>query len=138
MPKLPSTAEEWDSLRCQFIRNNLRRVSLRWPAVAEARKKARLWRRINPATGRLAWRALCGECFGEFLERELEADHISPVVPVDRDYFDAAYSGKQLGEVVRRLLPDPLGYAMLCKPCHRQKTSVENALRRSINRKTRI
>jgi hypothetical protein len=117
---------DWNRLRETFVENHLRRASLKWPAIAEAKKRARTTRKINLKTNRLAWHAQCAGCCMEFLESKLVADHIEPVVPVERDYSVGAYDTKTLGERISRLLPGPEAIQMLCFLCHSMKTEAEN------------
>lgn len=121
------TREQWDRLREEFVRNNLRRVSIRWPGAAEAKKRARVGRRINLKTNRLAWHSRCASCKGEYAERDLVSDHKDPVVPVDRNYALRAYGPENLGMLLMRLLPYPDGYQQLCDRCHDEKTAAEQA-----------
>jgi 5-methylcytosine-specific restriction endonuclease McrA len=116
----------WSERREQFLTNHLRRVSIQWPAAAEAKRRARVGRRVNPQTGRLCWFAVCEGCQSEFKESELVVDHVQPVVAVERDYSESAYSTAQLGELVERLLPSPDGLQLLCFECHSAKTEAEN------------
>jgi 5-methylcytosine-specific restriction endonuclease McrA len=126
----PYEKKGWDLFREDFIRNNLRRASLRWPAMTIAKKVARTVRRINPATGKLAWRVLCAGCGEEFLESEVAIDHREPVVPVDRDRATRAYSTEMLGQLMKRMLPEPQELQVLCYECHSRKTEAENEDRR--------
>ncbi len=120
----------WLQRREEFLTNNLRRISLKWPAISEAKKRARVERRINPQTNRLCWHAACAGCQRDFKEDQLIADHIAPVVPIARDYSESAYSTAQLGELIERLLPIPNELQMLCYECHSAKTEAENRERK--------
>lgn len=125
---------DWNKLRETFIRAHMRRVSLRWPGAAAARKVARAARLVNEKTGRLGWHSWCAGCKGLFPEKELQVDHVEPVVPLYRDYAEAAYSVAQLGQAMQRMLPSPEGYQTLCQPCHKHKTAYENVVRKEQRR----
>lgn len=130
MPRI-KREKTWNERREQFLQSVLRLNSITWPAAAEAKKRFRTARKINPQTGKLCWHARCNGCRAEFLERELAVDHIDPVVPVDRDYSQNAYDPKTLGELMVRLLPEPLDLQTLCFECHAQKTEAENEERKT-------
>lgn len=90
----------------------LRRASYRWPAITIAMGRARL------ARGEYS----CAVCDGVFGRREIQKDHIMPVVPVTGwDSFDG---------FIQRLYCGPEGMQVLCKPCHSAKTKEENRQRR--------
>lgn len=134
-PKTPKPPKTWPQRREEFLTNQLRRISMNWPAATEAKKRARAERRINPQTNRLCWFLACEGCQREFKEAELAVDHIEPVVAVDRDYSESAYSTAQLGELLERLLPAPDSLQMLCFECHSAKSEAENEQRALIRNK---
>jgi 5-methylcytosine-specific restriction endonuclease McrA len=95
----------------------LRRASYRWPANSEALKKARIARNEYECAG-------CNNVFGR---REIQKDHIEPVVPTTGwDSFDS---------FIERLYCKVDGIAILCKKCHSVKTKAENELRRKNKKK---
>lgn len=84
---------------------------------------AKTERRINPASGRMAQFYLCSSCKGEFLNHEVEVDHILPVVDptvgfVDWDTF------------ISRLFSPEENYQLLCQGCHKAKTNAEKKLKK--------
>lgn len=112
----------WSTGRLQgFIIGILRAGHKRWPIKIQVKNGAKTERRINPASGRMAQFYLCSSCKGEFLNHEVEVDHILPVVDptvgfVDWDTF------------ISRLFSPEENYSVLCIPCHRKKTKEERII----------
>jgi hypothetical protein len=123
------TPVEWRRFREEYIKNILRLHSISWPAERLCLVKARTERRINPETGRLAWRVRCAGCLQEFLEKEVAKDHKQPVVPVERDMSLRPYGPEMLGGLVARMLPGPEDLQVLCFSCHSAKTEAEQEAR---------
>jgi 5-methylcytosine-specific restriction endonuclease McrA len=90
----------------------LRRASYRTPARGEVLRTARV------AYGRYR----CAKCTDVFGRKEVQVDHILPVVQTSGwDGFDGFIS---------RLFCDPSGLQVLCKPCHKDKSQAENKTRK--------
>ena len=107
--------------RKSWIVSQLRRISYRYPARSEAKRRANVGRGLykcemcgksdlKPANKRLKKKA------------EFALDHIEPVVSV-RDGFINWH------EFIERLLCEAEGYQLICIPCHDSKTMVEDAMR---------
>lgn len=90
----------------------LRRASYKLPQRSEALKRARVSRNTYK----------CSKCKHFFGRREIQLDHIVPVIPIEG--IDS------LDKIAERLTVESKGWQVLCKPCHRVKTNEENALRR--------
>lgn len=90
----------------------LRRASYRWPANSEALKLARVARNEYE----------CNICKGIFGRREVQKDHIEPVVPV------TGWIG--FDDFIQRLYCSVDKIQVACKPCHKVKSQIENKLRR--------
>lgn len=99
-----------------WLRNHFRRLSMRWPPRNEAMRRAR----IAPNT------YVCNACKGHFRNKDVQADHISPVVPVNRTHHDLT-----LDELAARLFVPVEEYQVLCVDCHAEKSSFENEQRRA-------
>jgi 5-methylcytosine-specific restriction endonuclease McrA len=98
--------------RDSWVRVKLRRVSLQWPARTEAMRRARVDRGIYQ----------CAMCKDQFRVKEIELDHVNPVVNIK--------TGKTtLDEYVERLFPDVEGFQVLCLSCHNVKTTLEDKMR---------
>ena len=96
----------------------LRAGHQRWPFKYEVKNAAKLGKRVNPATGRVAEFYKCSGCDGEFTNKEVEVDHIIPVVNPKvgfttwDDFIAGLYSYKE-------------NYQVLCKTCHKAKSKKE-------------
>jgi len=117
----PFNGGNWTASRKRsFIYSTLR--SGRWPVKYQCIKDAERGTRINPETGRKRKVYLCSDCGELFPQKEVVADHISPIVPVTGfDTWDA---------FIGRLFCEIDGYQALCKECHQKKTNIENKKRK--------
>jgi len=97
-----------------FVIASLRRASYRWPARNEALNRARVSRGIYK----------CEQCGKHFKKKEIQLDHIEPVVPV------TGYTN--LDDYAHRLLCNADGYSVLCIADHEVKTLHENLARKII------
>jgi hypothetical protein len=107
-----------------FIKSALRSASQRWPPRYSVLSKAKLGKRINPKTGRLAEHYLCAACKEAFPAKDVQVNHVTPVVPVTG--FDD-WNG-----VISRLFCEEDGLEVLCIPCHKTITKSENEERKHI------
>lgn len=105
-----------------FVKNTLRRASYRWPARGEAEKAARISRGLYR----------CNMCAGEFQRKDVELDHVEPVVPIKEAWIDEN-GNADWNLYITRLFPDKEGYQIICKTCHFSKTSIEDTLRADYN-----
>jgi hypothetical protein len=98
-----------------FVIQALRRASYGWPPRSTAFKKARVRRGVYRC-------AICGEEFGR---KEVQADHIDPVVDIETGFTN-------WDDYINRLYCEDNGWQILCKAsCHKTKTFLENQLRLS-------
>lgn len=79
--------------------------------------------RTNPKSGRLAKFYKCNNCKEDFPAKEIEVNHILPVVPVTG--FDS-WDG-----IIDRMFCEKQGLEVLCKPCHKHVTKQENIERKN-------
>lgn len=100
-----------------FAIATLRRASYRWPPRNEALARARVSRGVYK----------CEECRNLFKKKEIQLDHIDPVVPVT--------GFTNLDDFTYRLLCDASGYATICLTCHATKTKMENTARKILKTK---
>lgn len=77
----------------------------------------------NVKTGRQAKHYECAHCKQLFPQKEIEINHIVPVVPVTG--FDS------WDKVIERMFCEIEGLEALCKPCHKLVTQEENLLRKT-------
>ena len=102
----------------KFLIPVLRRATYRWKARDEAYRAARKER------GRYEC-ASCKELFGP---KEIDMDHVDPVVSLKDGFID-------WNTFIDRLFPEVTGWQVLCKLCHELKTIQEDSLRSSYNQK---
>lgn len=100
-----------------WLINKLRRISYQWPERKEAIKKARI------ARGKYK----CSSCEGTFGPKQIQLDHILPVVDPHVGFHD-------WNSYIDRLFCGTAGFQVLCKPCHSAKSFFENNIRNQIDR----
>lgn len=108
------TEAKWRS----FIVSLLRSGQRRWPPKQEAVKSAKVGKQINEATGRLADHYRCAACGNVFPLKQVQADHIEPVI-------DPAVGFVDWGTYITRMFCEKDNYQILCKDCHKAKTAKE-------------
>lgn len=99
-----------------FIKNVLRRGFYKWPARSECLRNARIER----------GKYKCAECGGIFGPREIQVDHIVPVIDIEND------TSKKINwsMYIKRLYCGVEGLQILDRDCHKAKTYLENQARR--------
>jgi len=114
---------QWTESRYNsFVKGGLRSASQRWPPKYQALAESCVGQRINPKSGRLAKFYKCASCKNDFVAKEVEVNHIIPVVPVTG--FDS-WDG-----VVSRLFCEKEYLEVVCKPCHKLISKQENVERK--------
>lgn len=98
----------------------LRRASYRWPGRNEAMKAARVDR----------GQYRCNSCKRIFGRKEIQMDHVEPVIDVHRGFTT-------LDDYAARLIPNVDGWQCLCKTCHKFKSAQENEIRRLTKKESR-
>ena len=110
---------EWTEARFRaFIISALRAYMKRFPPKWKALKAAMVGKKINKRTGRLAEHYLCASCGGFFVARDVQVDHIDPVVSPEEGFQDG-------WTYFNRLYCEADNLQVLCKQCHREKTNAE-------------
>lgn len=114
---------EWTDARYfSFVKGGLRSASQRWPPKYRVLSNACLGIRLNESTGRFAKHYLCRVCQIAYPAKQVEVNHIIPVIPTTG--FDS-WDG-----VISRLFCEEDGLEVLCKPCHKAITKLENEERK--------
>lgn len=126
-----------------WLKNLLRKGSLKWRPANEAFRRAESGTIKNPDTGRPNKAYRCAGCGGLFMKAKKKGqpgvvkDHIVPVIPegkqilVCTDRFFDPDKHVCLGEVaVNRMYPEIHGWQILCHDCHKTKTEEENSKRK--------
>lgn len=110
---------DWsDGRKKAFITSVLRSGSRRWPPKYETLNEAKTEKKINPKTGRLAQHYLCAICNEQYPQKEVEVDHIEPVVDKATGFID-------WNIFIERLFCSRDNLQLVCKSCHKIKTKQE-------------
>lgn len=105
-----------------FIIATLRAGARKYPPKYECLQDAYTGQKLNPKSGRMAKHYRCAACQQEFTSKDVEVDHISPVVSVEEGFID-------YNTFIERLFCTKENLQVLCIPCHRLKTKQEKKLR---------
>ena len=116
--------KEWTAGRLKsFITSTIRAGFRRYPPKYETLKEAFIEKKKNPASGKIASFYKCNKCKKAFTAKNIQVDHINPVVDpvvgfVDWEVF------------IKRLFCDKKNLQILCLVCHKKKTEVEKIKRK--------
>ena len=110
-PKPWGDGEYTDAAFWGFIRSTLRRKSMHWKPIRNAKLKAR--RKYVGPNKRAKWEYECAECRGWFMDKDVEVDHIHECGSLTRE---------TAGEFIARLFCGSEGLRVVCKTCHNKKT----------------
>jgi 5-methylcytosine-specific restriction endonuclease McrA len=102
-----------------FLISVLRKATLKWPPRTAAKIKARAQRGLY----------ICASCSELFGPRQIVLDHIIPAIDPDVGFVD-------WNTYISRLFCPADNFQVICKSCHRGKTTAENARRREAKKKT--
>lgn len=110
---------EWTEARWRaFIISAARSAMRRYPPKWQALKDAGVGKKVNKHSGRMAEHYICSGCGNFFIARDVQVDHVDPVVDPStgfvswETYFDRLYCEVE-------------NLQILCKPCHKEKTNRE-------------
>lgn len=118
MVKLPKEEAKLRNFIISTLRGSFRRYATKYEVLDEAKTE----KKVNPDTGRLAQHYRCNGCKKEFVQSQVQVDHIVPVVKATGfttwdDYINSLFCSKDNLQV-------------LCLGCHKIKSKDENAVRR--------
>lgn len=118
---------KWTESRYQsFVKSVLRSGSRKWPPKFEALNAAKRGKQVNVKTGWLAEHYECAECHKRFPAKDIQVDHVVPVVPVT--------GFETWDNVIENLFCEADNLQVLCKPCHKLKSQKERQERSSYNK----
>lgn len=106
-----------------FITSTIRSGFRRWPPKYVTLKEASTGRKINKSSGRMAQHYKCAKCKKEYPGKEVQVDHVSPVVDPTKGFVS-------WDEFIIRLFCHEENLQVLCKGCHVIKTKKETASRK--------
>lgn len=115
MPRSRHNDGKWTEARFNsFVTSILRSGSRRWPPKYECLNQAKVGKKLNKSSGRLAEHYTCANCQNEFPATQVQVDHI---IPIGYD--------KSWDEWINGLYCEKENLQVLCKPCHKIKTQLE-------------
>lgn len=106
-----------------FITSTLRGGFRKYPPKYEVLKEAYWGKKLNSKTGRQAMHYTCASCGKEYPNREVNVDHIQPVVDPEKGFED-------WDVFVKRLFCSKENLQVLCSKCHTKKTKDERKRRK--------
>lgn len=113
---------DWSSAKFNsFIKSSLRRGSRGWPPIYQALNKALVGKLINTKTGRLANHYKCSSCQDLFPAKEVNVDHINPVITPSIGF-------SSWDEFINNLFCEEDNLQVMCKPCHNKKSLAEKQI----------
>lgn len=113
---------KWTEARYRsFVTSTLRAGSRKWPPKYETLNAAKTEKKINKATGRLAQHYLCAMCEQEYTQKDVQVDHIKPVV-------DPKVGFVSWDTYIDRMFCEGKNLQVLCKVCHAEKTKLEKEI----------
>lgn len=121
--KSTKTTSSWTDGRLKaFITSTLRGGFRKYPPKYEVLKAALWGKKLNSKTGRQCIHYTCNECKREYPAKEVNVDHVLPVVDphigfVSWDIF------------IERLFCEKNNLQILCSSCHTKKTRIEREVR---------
>lgn len=121
---------QWTAARFNsFVKSALRSASQRWPPKYTCLNQACVGQKINPKSGRLAKHYTCKQCTGDFPAKEVQVDHINPIIDPSTGF--TTWDG-----VVDNMFCEQENLQILCLTCHKIKTKEEKE-RKTINAKSK-
>jgi len=114
-----------------FVTSTLRAGARRWAPKYETLNAAKTEKKINEKTGRLAQHYRCELCLKEFTAKDMEVDHIKPVV-------DPLTGFESWDVFINRLFCEAENLQAICKPCHKVKTLKEKQERKNATNKQKL
>ena len=125
-----ATNKEWTEGRLKsFITSTLRGGFRRYPPKYDSLKEAQVGKKINSKSQRLAMHYKCNRCKEAFPAKEVQVDHILPVVCPKKGF-------ESWDIFIARLFCSSDNLQVLCKVCHGIKTKDERVKRVSKRTKT--
>ncbi len=116
--------KKWTEGRVKgFITSVIRGGFRKWPGKYEALAAAKTGKMVNKATGRVAEHYKCAACLSSFPAKDVQVDHIRPVVCLKQGFVD-------WDTYIKRMYVDSAGLQVLCKKCHLIKTKEERQERK--------
>jgi len=115
--------KQWTEGRLKtFITSVLRGGYRRYPPKYEVLNEASVGKKLNKKTKRMALHYICAKCNKEYPGKEVNVDHINPVVCPKQGFVD-------WDVFIKRLFCEKSNLQVLCSECHDKKTLKERKSR---------
>lgn len=114
-----------------FITSTLRSGARRWPPKYETLNLAKTEKKVNTKTGRIAQHYTCNGCGGEFTAKDVQVDHIEPVVDPNKGFIS-------WDVFIERLFCERNNLQVLCKTCHLAKSNLEKQEKKNASNKSKL
>ena len=125
--RLNILSSDWTAGRLKsFITSTLRGGFRKYPPKYEVLKRASVGKRLNPKSKRMAEHFECNMCKECFIAKDVNVDHVEPVVCPFTGFVD-------WNTFISRLFCDGGNLQVLCSPCHDIKTAEERVERKATN-----
>ena len=112
-------SKQWTEGRWRaFVTSALRAASRRYPPKYETLNSSKTEKKVNVKTGRLAQHYRCAKCKEEFTSKDVEVDHIKPVIDPKKGFVS-------WDKYIESLFCEKKNLQVLCKTCHKEKTNKE-------------
>ena len=117
----------------KFVISVLRKSTFKWKPRQMAYDKSKV--KVGEfSTGRPKYKRRCTICEELFMSKDIQMDHIDPVVPIEGYKSGSSFD---LNEYVERMFPEETGWQTICHTCHDEKTKKEDKLRKSFDKKSK-
>lgn len=117
-------AMKWtEGRRRSFITSVLRGGYRRWPPKHEVLKEALVGKEVNQRTKRMSNHYKCNKCKKVFPTKEVQVDHIEPIVNPTVGFVS-------WDDFINNLYCEVDNLQVLCVTCHKKKTEKENKKRK--------
>ena len=109
-----------------FITSVIRGGFRKYPEKYECLNAAKAGKQVNVKTGRLAEHYKCNHCGVAYPAKDVQVDHIDPVVDLSQGFVN-------WDVYIKRMYVDSSGLQVLCSACHTVKTAAERQSRSKKN-----
>lgn len=119
---------EWTKARWMgFVKSALRAASSRYPPKYKCLNAAKVGKKINWKSGRLAEHYKCNSCKKEFPQKEVQVDHINAIINPETGFVS-------WDVVIENMFCEEDNLQVLCLDCHSAKTKLEKELTTAVKR----
>jgi len=121
LPRTRCSGEWTEGKYWSFLRGGIRRMSMRWKPIRDAKLRAR-----RPYAGpnkRQKFEYLCEACGGWFSDKETQVDHKIPA--------GSLTSYEDVGPFIERLFCEVDDLRVMCKGCHNVETNNQSKAAKS-------